>query len=179
VVVVTMLFSAGLFWIAWRLWRRWSAGTARLATGVAVAWLALYLDHLIVEKMGGRAAWASQVVATPMLLLAVVAYRKTSRALIRWAELEDPLDAHGHPVGHMDRVRAFCVMLGISVWFGASGIAMAVMANERMRYVGGIGVVASMALGWLVYRVTLWWMTPPTQPALPPGRGFDVLPAEQ
>ena len=178
-VAFTLLVSAGLFWVAWRLWRRWSAGTVRLATGVAVAGLALYVHHLIFEMVAERAEGAWEVAATPILLLAVIAYRKTSRAVIRWSELEDPLDAHGNPAGHMERVRAFCVMLGVSVWFGGFGVAMAMRASERMQDVGGFGVIASMALGWLVYRVTLWWMTPPTKPALPPGRGFEILPAEQ
>jgi hypothetical protein len=178
-VVFALLLAAGLFWIAWRLWRHWSAGTARLTTGVAVAWLAFYMQHLVVQMVEARAAWVLQAAQTPIFLLAAVAYRKASRAVIRWSELQDPLDAHGLPAGHMQRVRAFCVMLGFCVWFSASDIAMAMTASRRMDDLRGIAVAASMALGWLVYRVTLWWMTPPTRPALPPGRGFDVLPAEQ
>lgn len=179
VVAFGLLLSAGLFWIAWRLWRHWSAGTARLTTGVAVAWLALYMQHRVGEMVQARAAWVWQVAQTPIFLLAVVAYRKASRAVIRCSELQDPLDAHGHPAGHMQRVRAFCVMLGFCVWLSASEVATAMTATKRTQDFRGIAVVASMALGWIVYRVTLWWMTPPTSPALPPGRGFDVLPGEQ
>jgi hypothetical protein len=178
-VAFGLLLAAGLLWIAWRLWRRWSAGTARLTTGVAVAWLALHMQHLVGQMVEARAAWVWQVAQTPIFLLAAVAYRKASRAVIRWSELEDPLDAQGQPAGHMQRVRAFCVMFGICVWISASDIAMAMTASKRMHDFQGIAVVASMALGWIVYRVTLWWMTPPTQPALPPGRGFDVLPSKQ
>jgi hypothetical protein len=177
--LIVVLFSAALFWIAWRLWRRWSAATARLATGVTVALLALYV-HILIQKMtDARIPWVGHAAETPILVLTAMAYRKMSRAVIRWSELEDVLDVYGQPAGHMARAKVFCVMLGISAWLSGSHIAHA-MNWDGVRGPGGvIGLVVPVALGWLLYQVTLWRMTPRTRPALPPGQGFDVLPVEQ
>jgi len=78
----------------------------------------------------------------------------------------------------MARVRAFCVMLGWAVWLAASGATMAwtqAAGPPRPGWAGAF-VFAAVLLGWAAYRLTLWWMTPPTRPALPTG-GFEVLPA--
>ncbi len=180
-LLLTILLSAGLLWVAWRLWQRWSSGTVRIVTGLAVAWASMALYGLLFELFYDRSTqmrptWDGPASATALLILVAVAYRKTSRAVIRWSKLDDPLDAHGHPAGHMERARAFCILLGWSVWLTASGAAMA-MTDAKMPTAGAIGAAVAIGLGWIVYRSTLWWMTPPTRAALPPGRGFEVLPS--
>ena len=179
-ILVSAVMILSLLWIAWRLWRHWSAGTVRMITGVGTGVAALYLLSVAENRLGDGAHrdWMWNLAGTLLLILGAVVYRKTSRAVIRWADLADPRDAHGHPVGHMQRVRAFCIALGVSVWLSGSALSPA-MRNSGLDDAGAIGVFGSMLMGWATYAITLWWMTPPTQPALPPGRGFEVLPPEQ
>jgi hypothetical protein len=173
-VIATMV--AGLLWVAWRLWRHWSADTARIVTAVFTGLAAIYILGLISKMLptgaaSTRSKWVWDVAAMLLLILAAVTYRRASRAMIRWAELDDPRDPHGHPTGHMQRVRLFCVMLGISVWLAGSSAFME-MLGSRVPLVA----LAAPMLGWASYRIALWRMTPPTQAALVPGSGFDVLP---
>lgn len=113
----------------------------------------------------------------PLLVLAAFAYRQTSRAVICSAGLEDPLDPHGHPAGHMDRVKAFSGLLAFCVWTALTGISRELLRTAKSP-TSEIMFLASFPISYAVYRVTLWRMTPPTPLQLPPGRGFDVLPVQ-
>lgn len=170
--------SAG-FWIAWRLWSDWSAGTVRLISGVAIGFAVVTAwgkaHRLAWDNLGLEAAAAiAGVVAVLGVAAGALAYIKLSRFVIGHAELADPRDAHGHPVGHMWRVKLFCTVLGWSVGWAAMDVTRALSADVG---VGGLlGLPVGIGLGIMTYKLTLWWLTPPTDAALPPG-GFEVLPS--
>ena len=167
--------AAALLWIAWRLWRHWSAGTVRIVTGSALAILSLYSYGVLNERLSAR--WITDVLDVPLLLLAAFAYRWTSRAVIRSAGLEDPLDVHGHAAGHMDRVKAFSGLLAFCVWTALTGIFAEALRRDR-NFMGPIAFLSSFPISYAVYRLTLWRLTPATPLPLPPGHGFDVLPVQ-
>ena len=173
--VMMVLLTVGYGWLAWRTWTRWSAATVRLLSGVAVAHAALFSFELIpIEGFEGR---ASSLVLSLWMLAAFLgsafAYRKLSRAIIRWARIDDPRDLHGHPPGHMERVRAFCTILGVLTWLASQQVGLSLL---RASTSGLIWTFTSILGGWTVYRVTLWRLTPPTLPALRPEGGFEVIP---
>jgi hypothetical protein len=158
----------------------WKAACVRVVTGLATAFGCLYLLDVTITIIAHRGsielpAWITNAVAIPMLILGAVVYRIVSRKIIRGLALDDPRNPHGHPAGHMERIRAFSFVLGVSVWLTGSALSREVVTREVGRFGVG-GAFSSMIVGWAVYRITLRWMTPPTKPALPPGKGFEVLP---
>lgn len=179
-LVYFLLLAAGGIWVAWRLWRHWSAATVRLAVGVAAGVGIVLLWRLTADLVDRDVrprmmiAWFALV---PLLAVGAVLYRKLSRATIRWADLDDPLDMYGHPAGHMGRTKLFCDVLGLSVLFASFNVAFAFDNVHDLAPL--LGILCAVILGWATYRITLWWMTPPTYAALPPGGGFDVLPVER
>jgi len=179
-------FAALMPWLAWRLWFRWDAATARLAVGTAIGVGLLWATSAVlaaVERGLGRSGGPDDAVSSAVvlvdLIIGALAYRRSTRAVICWAELEDRRDVYGQPLGHAGRARAFCLMLGWAVWMTGSGVAHATglvaPRSSGPGLVDGAAIFGPIVLGWGTYKVVLWRLSPRTRPAVPAG-GFEVLP---
>ena len=165
-----------LIWLAVQLWRHFSALTARLASATAVAILCLFALGGVSRVAGSPALrWLDSVATLVLIIAAPVAYRWLARAIIERTRIDDPRDAHGHPIGHMTRVKVFCVVLGWAVFLTASNLVVQLLPKQRLGIWAIVGLTP-IPLALIVYRVVLWWLTPPTLVSLPPG-GFEVMPA--
>ena len=183
VAVVVLLGLAGAAgWVAWRLWSRWTAGTVRVVVGGSVA-VAAYagaarLMHVSSRWLGpdGRGLVLEAALLAGLVGGAVV-YRRTTRAIVRSAGLDDPSadDRHGPTPGHAARVAAFCWLLGLQVWMTATAVGQAVgWAGHDPPWANGVAVFGPLVLGWATARVVRRRLLPPARPALPPG-GFAVI----
>ncbi len=182
VLLFTVVLGGGLVvyltWLAARLWWHFSAATVRWGSATAVAISAFVILEVVDRCFALAAAMPIQsVLAVALLVIGAVAYRRLSRWIIARSGLEDPTDLLGQYVGHSERVKAFCVVLGWAVWLAASNLTRDALIARRDGWSLLLGV-SPIAIGWLTYRVVLWSMTPRTRAALPPG-GFPVLPPPQ
>ena len=167
--------AALLVWIAFRLWFRLDASAVRWATGTLLAFTAITAVSLIDRATGGSSGgWVSSIAAVPALILCAIAFRKLNARIFAWSRIDDPKDLLGQPKGHEAREKTFCALLGWAVFF--AGIS-AVPKFNAARGPGWLSLLTLLppVLGWLTYRMTLWRMTPRTQPAVPTG-GFEVIP---
>ena len=165
-----------LIWLAVQLWSHFSALTARLASATAVAFLCLFALGGVSRVAGTPALqWLHSVATLVLIIAAPFAYRWLARAIIKWMRVDDPRDAHGHPIGHMTRVKAFCIVLGWAVFLATSNLVVRLLPTQRLGMWAIVGL-SPIPLALIAYRVVLWWLTPPTLVPLPPG-GFEVMPA--
>jgi hypothetical protein len=170
VVVVALGGAAAyLVWLAAQLWWHFSALAGRLASATIVAVACIFLmDRVEWATEPLQQPWLASMVWLVLFVTAPVAYRRLAETIIERTHVDDPRDAHGHPVGHMTRVKVYCVVLGWAVFLTAGSVVRNLLP---LRHDGPWIIVGlcPIPLGWLAYRVTLWRMTPPTAVALAPG----------
>jgi hypothetical protein len=178
-MLFSLMIPASSVWLAWRLWRRWNTATVRWLIGICLALLLLWLDMLPAEWTHGAHSpvgiMISSLLAIPLLIFGAIAYRYLVHRLIRFAELQDALNIYGQPVGHQDRIRSFAGLLGLAI-FLAGGDVDSVFAfgkNRAPQWTGAIGL-GSIVLGYLTYKIIVWYSKPRTRPAVLAG-GFEVI----
>ncbi len=77
---------------------------------------------------------------------------------------------------HAERVRIFAALLGWSVGLGVMQVGQDI--DEWFDALWGFAVLAvvlPIAAGLGTYRLTLWYLLPPSKAPLPAGAGFDVV----
>jgi hypothetical protein len=161
-------------YLGWRLIARWNAGTVRWVTGAALVVAIVELDGAVSNPAMAQHPSLIISLLLPLLLIAgALVFRWLSRIVIRSAELEDPLDIYGQPVGHAMRVHSFAWALALSIIsMGPAFIDPHDLphVNPMLSFLGILPLLLAVA----AYKSVLWIFRPKTRPAEPPG-GFEVL----
>ena len=177
-IAMFLLFDVGicggttvyLAWLATRLWSHFSATTVRWASATVIAALSLFAMSGVDRWTPTSSRWVDSTLSLLLVVAVPFAYRWLTRTIIARTPIEDPVDLLGQPLGHATRVKVFCIILGWATFLAVGDIVRA-LGNGISPSIGALPLL----LGWLTYRIVLWWMTPATRVALPPG-GFEVLP---
>ena len=172
---------AGCVWVAFRLWNHWNVATARWASftlmGVLLFIAVAELPGLL-QKFTGR-HFDRVILVTPLLLIDLYLYRRIISRIVRWAQLDDPLDIYGQTEGHFQRAKIFAIVLGWSIWLDGSGLERFFKIAKHQHGLDVVIVLGPAILGWAVYRLIVWRARPRTLPALTAGYGFEVQPVSQ